>query len=61
LLGVYFRCTNYTEGEFIEEQTDENTKLYSTIKPHAAISILVLGIISLSTFSANAIGHEKIS
>jgi protein CpxP len=34
-------------------------KLYSTIKPYAAMGILVLGIISLSTFSANAMGHEK--
>ncbi|MBA6341465.1 Spy/CpxP family protein refolding chaperone [Colwellia sp. MB02u-10] len=34
-------------------------KLYLTIKPHAAIGILVLGIISLSSFSANAMGHEN--
>ncbi|MBA6225858.1 MULTISPECIES: Spy/CpxP family protein refolding chaperone [unclassified Colwellia] len=34
-------------------------KLYSTIKPHAAVSILVLSIISLSSFSANAMGHEN--
>jgi hypothetical protein len=34
-------------------------KLYSTIKPYAAMGILVLGIISLSIFSANAMGHEK--
>ncbi|MFT6193265.1 MAG: Spy/CpxP family protein refolding chaperone [Cognaticolwellia sp.] len=34
-------------------------KLYSTIKPYAAMGILVLGIISLSTFSANAVGHQQ--
>jgi len=34
-------------------------KLYSTINPYAAMGILVLGIISFSNFSANAMGHEN--
>ena len=56
LVCVSFRCTNYTGVELIEELIMQIQKLYSKIKPYAAMSVLVLGISSLSV---NAMGHKN--
>ena len=52
---VSFRCMNYNDVELIEEHIMKIQKLYTTMKPYALISLLVIG---MSSIGVNAMGYK---